>query len=95
MLDGYFEPISEVQEERANPLEQLAICAIEEDGADVIVLAGAPMVGLASQMRDRIPVPVVDCAQAAVRQAETLAALNPVGARRVSFPGLPRNTPWV
>ena len=59
--------------------------AIDEDGADVIVLAGAPLAGLAPQVRDRLPVPVVDCAQAAMRQAEALAALRPVGARRGSF----------
>lgn len=85
MLDGAFASISHVQEEKADLLEKLALNAIDEDGADVIVLAGAPLAGLAPLMRERIPVPVVDCAQAALRQAETLAALKPVGARRGSF----------
>lgn len=85
MLDGAFASISDVQEEKATLLEKLALCAVNEDGADVIVLAGAPLAGLAPQMRDRIPVPVIDCAQAALRQAETLAALNPIGASRGSF----------
>lgn len=85
MLDGAFASISEVQGEKADLLEKLALRAIEEDGADVIVMAGAPLAGLAPLIRERIPVPVVDCAQAALRQAETLATLKPVGARRGSF----------
>ncbi|MCB2095968.1 MAG: aspartate/glutamate racemase family protein [Rhodobacteraceae bacterium] len=85
MLDGSFRSISDVQEEKADLLVELAMRAIDEDGADVIVLAGAPLAGLAPQVRDRLPVPVVDCAQAAMRQAEALAALRPVGARRGSF----------
>lgn len=85
MLDGSFHSISDVQSEKADLLVDLAMRAIEEDGADVIVMAGAPLSGLASLVRGRIPVPVVDCAQAAVRQATTLAALNPRGAERGSF----------
>lgn len=85
MLDGAFKSISDVQEEKADLLVDLANRAIEEDQSDVIVLAGAPLSGLAPKVRDRIPVPVVDCAQAAIRQAATLAALGPVGARRGSF----------
>jgi Asp/Glu/hydantoin racemase len=85
MLDGAFRSISEVQAEKADLLVDLAMRAVEEDGADVIVLAGAPLAGLAPEVRERIPVPVVDCAQAALRQATTLAALRPVGARCGSF----------
>lgn len=85
MLDGAFKSISDVQAEKADLLVELALRAIEEDQADVIVLAGAPLSGLGEHVRARIPVPVVDCAQAAVRQAATLAALRPVGARRGSF----------
>ncbi|EPX79415.1 aspartate/glutamate racemase family protein [Litoreibacter arenae] len=85
MLDGTFRDISDVQGEKADLLVELANRAIDEDGADVIVLAGAPLAGLAPQVRDRIPVPVVDCAQAALLQAAALAALKPVGATRGSF----------
>lgn len=85
MLEGKFGAISEVQSEKADLLVDLALRAVEEDEADVIVLAGAPLSGLAEQVRDRIPVPVVDCAAAALRQAVTLAALRPVGASRGSF----------
>lgn len=85
MLDGGFRSISDVQAEKADLLVDLALRAVEEDNADVIVLAGAPLSGLGPLVRSRIPVPVVDCAQAAIRQATTLAALQPVGARRGSF----------
>ena len=85
MLDGNFRSISDVQSEKAELLVELAMRAIDEDGADVIVLAGAPLSGLARLVRDRIPVPVVDCAPAAMRQAATLAALRPRGAERGSF----------
>lgn len=85
MLDGTFRSISDVQSEKADLLVDLAMRAIDEDGADAIVLAGAPLSGLARLVRDRIPVPVVDCAQAALRQAATLASLRPCGAERGSF----------
>ncbi|AKO99248.1 Hydantoin racemase (plasmid) [Marinovum algicola DG 898] len=85
MLNGAFRSISDVQCEKADLLVDLAMQAIEQDGADVIVLAGAPLSGLAPMVRDRIPVPVVDCAQAALRHAATLAALRPVGPQKGSF----------
>ncbi len=55
----------------------------------MIILAGAPLAGLAAKVADRIAVPLVDQAQAALRQAETLAALAPrkAAAGRFSRPG--------
>ena len=53
--------------------------------ADVVILAGAPLAGLAAKVRERIPVPVIDQVQAAVRQAQTLALLRPLKARTGSF----------
>ena len=47
------------------------------DGADVVILAGAPLAGLANKIRDRVPVPLVDGIQAAVTMAEGLVRLNP------------------
>ncbi len=76
-LDGSFQSISEVQAEKEELLVALANRAIEQDQADVVILSGAPLAGLAVKVRDRIPVPVVDPVAAAVRQAETLAALKP------------------
>ncbi|WP_347309570.1 aspartate/glutamate racemase family protein [Defluviimonas sp. SAOS-178_SWC] len=85
MLDSTFRSITEVQEEKESLLVDLANRAVAEDEADVVVLAGAPLAGLAAKVRDRIPVPVVDCAAAAVKQAEALIALNPRSAEAGSF----------
>ncbi|MBX9827490.1 MAG: aspartate/glutamate racemase family protein [Xanthobacteraceae bacterium] len=77
MLDGTFGSITQVQEEKEALLVELANRAVRDDEADVIILAGAPLSGLAGRVRDRIPVPVVDQVAAAVKQAEALVALKP------------------
>jgi Asp/Glu/hydantoin racemase len=84
-LDGTFKSISDVQGEKEEMLVALANRAIEEDDADVVILSGAPLAGLADKVRDRIPVPVVDPTAAAVRQAETLVALKPRKATAGTF----------
>jgi len=76
-LDGAFKSISDVQGEKEEMLVALANRAIEEDDADVVILSGAPLAGLADKVRDRVPVPLVDPTAAAVRQAETLVTLKP------------------
>jgi allantoin racemase len=85
LLDGSFRSISDVQEEKEALLIELAMEAVNTDGADVVVLAGAPLAGLAERVKDRIPVPVVDQIAAAVRQAETLVALAPCRATAGTF----------
>ena len=84
-LEGTFRSISDVQDEKEGLLVDLANHAIERANADVVVLAGAPLAGLARRVRDRVPVPVVDCVEAAVKQGETLAALAPRKAERGTF----------
>lgn len=84
-LDGAFKSISDVQGEKEEMLVALANRAIEQDDADVVILSGAPLAGLADKVRDRIPVPVVDPTAAAVRQAETLVALKPRKATAGTF----------
>ncbi|MEQ1612870.1 MAG: aspartate/glutamate racemase family protein [Hyphomicrobiaceae bacterium] len=76
MLDGTFSSITDVQDEKEDLLVELSLRTIAETDADVIIFGGAPLAGLAEKVRDRIPVPVVDQVQAAVKQAETLVALN-------------------
>jgi allantoin racemase len=76
MLDGAFRSVSDVQEEKEALLVELACKAVAETSADVVILGGAPLAGLAAKVKDRIPVPVVDQVQAAVKQAEMLFALN-------------------
>ncbi len=75
-LDEPFQAITSVAEEKAARLTALAARAIAA-GADVIILGGAPLAGLAAEIADQVAVPVVDAVAAAVRQAETLAALRP------------------
>ncbi|MFB9265408.1 aspartate/glutamate racemase family protein [Bradyrhizobium erythrophlei] len=85
MLDGAFRSISNVQEEKEALLVELANRAVHEDEADVIILAGAPLAGLAGKVRSKIPVPVVDQVAAAVKQAEALVALAPRKATAGTF----------
>ncbi|MCM2477830.1 Asp/Glu/hydantoin racemase [Rhizobium sp. CG5] len=68
--------VAMVQEEIEEHLVELCRKAVEEDGADVIIPAGAPLTGLAAKIRDRVSVPVVDQVVAAVKQAEAIVALN-------------------
>ncbi|SDH54060.1 aspartate/glutamate racemase family protein [Variovorax sp. OV700] len=72
-----FSSIDTVQNEMEDALVALAEQAVAEDDADVVILAGAPLAGLASKVRDRISVPVVDPIRAALKQAEALIALDP------------------
>jgi allantoin racemase len=76
-LDESFQSISGVQDEKEDALIRLANLAVEHDRADVVILSGAPLAGLADKVKHRISVPVIDPIAAAVRQAETLAVLKP------------------
>lgn len=91
-LDRPISAIGGVQEEHAQALKALAERAVAEDGAEVIILAGAPLAGLARSLHGQLPVPVVDGVSSAVRHAETLAALRPGRALRGSF-ALPPTKP--
>jgi len=84
-LEGPFRAIAEVQEEKEALLVALAARAVEEDGAEVVILAGAPLAGLASRVAGRVPVPLVDPVAAAVKQAEALVTLAPRKARTGGF----------
>lgn len=84
-LERPLSTIGGVQDEHAQELKALAERAVAEDGAEVIVLAGAPLAGLARSLHEQLPVPVVDGVSSAVRHAETLAALKPGRARQGSF----------
>ncbi|MES3000675.1 MAG: aspartate/glutamate racemase family protein [Pseudomonadota bacterium] len=84
-LDRPLSSIGGVQQEHADALRALAERAVREDGAEAIVLAGAPLAGLARFIKGDLPVPVVDGVSSAVRHAETLVALQPGRARLGSF----------
>lgn len=85
MLDEGFSDIADVQEEKEAVIVELAQRAVVEDEADVVILAGAPLAGLAAKVADRIPVPVVDQMGAALKQAEALVSLKPRKATAGTF----------
>jgi allantoin racemase len=90
-LDEPFTSITDVAAEKQDKLVALAHRAIAA-GADVIILAGAPLAGLAAEVAGLIPVPLVDQVQAAVKQAEALAALAPRKATAGGFRQPPAKT---
>lgn len=84
-LDGPLHDIGRVQEDHTERLKMLCMSAIHNDGADVIIIAGAPLAGLARTIKNQIPVPVVDGVSSAVCHAQTLFALSPAPAQLGSF----------
>ncbi|QCK87526.1 Asp/Glu/hydantoin racemase [Phreatobacter aquaticus] len=84
-LQGAFRDIADVQSEKEGALVELAAKVVIDHAADVVILAGAPLSGLAQTIRDRVPVPLVDGIQAAVKQAEALVALKPAKATTGTF----------
>lgn len=77
--------ITRAKEEMRERLVEQALLAVEEDGAEVIILGGGPIAGLAREVADRIPVPIIDGVSCAVRLAEMLVGLAPRPPRRGSF----------
>jgi Asp/Glu/hydantoin racemase len=69
----------------SDALVEFANRVVVESGVDVLIFGGAPLAGLASRERDRIPVPVIDPVGAAVKQAEALVSLAPRKATAGSF----------
>lgn len=68
--------IGSVQQDFKETLLALSRQAVAEDGADVVILAGAPLAGLARELRGQIPVPVVDGISAGIRMAEAVVGLQ-------------------
>ena len=83
--DVSFQSVTTVQHELENELIALAERTVKYDGADVIILAGAPLTGLAGRIADRVSVPLIDPLAAAVSQAQTLARLKPRAAQAGRF----------
>ena len=68
--------IGSVQQDFKETLLALSRQAVAEDGADVVILAGAPLAGLARELKGQIPVPVVDGISAGIRMAEAVVGLQ-------------------
>jgi len=77
--------IGSVQQDFKETLLALSRQAVAEDGADVVILAGAPLAGLARELRGQIPVPVVDGISAGIRMAEAVVGLQSGAHRAGAF----------
>ena len=88
-LDEPLADIGNVQGNQGERLVRIAERCVAEDGADVIILAGAPLAGLARTLEGRLPVPMVDGVSSAVRHAQTLVAMRPPVQRQGSFAAPP------
>ena len=84
-LDRPLASIAGVQSDHARDLLRLAQRAVDEDGADVLILAGAPLAGLARALAGQLPVPVVDGVSSAVRHSESLVAMAPGKSTRGTY----------
>ncbi len=84
-LDRPLRDAGSVQEDHGQRLLELCHLAVKEDGADVLILAGAPLAGLARGLAGHLPVPVVDGVSCAVAQAQVLHRLQAGQAREGSF----------
>jgi len=67
-----------VAEERRELILELCRASIEQDGAEVVILAGGPLAGLAPLLAADVSAPLVDGTAAGVRLAAALAGLAPV-----------------
>ena len=84
-LNQPLQDIGRVQEDHTERLKTLCQSAVDDDGADVLIIAGAPLAGLARAIKEQIPVPMVDGVSSAVCHAQTLVSLAPTPPRRGSF----------
>ena len=84
-LDLPFTGIDTVQTELERALVDLCCRTVEADEADMVILGGAPLAGLARRVAGRVPVPLIDGVEAAVLQAEALVRLAPRKAVAGSF----------
>jgi len=73
-------------------LAQECRAAATQDGAEVVILGGAGLIGIAERIASDVPVPVIDCLAAAIRTAEDTWAvpgwMQEPGARPVETTGL-------
>lgn len=91
-LDRGPRDIARARDELRESLIAECLKAVEEDQAEVVILGGGPIAGLAREARDRLPVPALDGVSCAVRLAEALVGLAPRPPARGSFarpPGKP------
>lgn len=84
--------LDNVAQNLRNDLISLAKIATEKDSADVVILGGAPLAGLAPLIADETPGLLVDPIAAATLQAEALVRLAPSYTNRPSRPAAKSST---
>jgi len=77
--------IARAKEQLRDRLIAECLAAVDEDGAEVVILGGGPLAGLAREAAPEIPVPTLDGVSCGVRLAEALVGLAPRPATRGSF----------
>ncbi len=77
--------IAKVGPAMTDELSELVRLAATEDGADVVILGGAPLAGLAATVGKDAPAVVIDPIAAAVKLAEALVTIAPRGAAKGRF----------
>lgn len=77
--------ITTAKEETGRRLVEACLEVIERQGAEVVIMGGGPIAGLARTVAHEIPVPVLDGVTCAVRLAEALVDLAPRPPARGSF----------
>jgi Asp/Glu/hydantoin racemase len=85
-------PVADAAETMRAELAELTRLSATQDGADAVILGGAPLAGLAAELADAAPATLIDPISAAVTQAEALTRLAPRGARHGGYarpPGKP------
>lgn len=75
-LDEPLQHIGQVQENQGERLVALANEAVAKDGADSLILAGAPLAGLARSVSNQLPVAALDGVTAAMHQAQAMVAMG-------------------
>lgn len=78
--------VENVAEELRGDLIALTRLATEVDGADVVIMGGAPLAGLAGKISKEAPGLMIDPVAAATAQAMSLVRLAPSYSRRVGRP---------
>lgn len=81
--DAAFGSIAAVAEEMRAPLVET--CRRAAAHADILILGGAPIAGLAGDIADEVPAVLLDPVKAAVLQAVSLHRLRPSGADKGSY----------
>jgi allantoin racemase len=72
-LRNEFSDVGSVHRDEQAALLEMCLACVTEDRADSIILAGAPLAGLARRVGSQVPVPLIDGVGSAVRMAEAIA----------------------